>query len=448
MYHFRYRIVVITAVLLAGLFGCTTPSDTVADPTPDSTEEPAVRHATLSEADASPLPLLSSDNPDVEVQQQVLEVLDTLAAKGFDVTKQGVWIQTNETLLANVRGTQPFPAASVTKIATTLAALRVFEVDRRFATEFKTTGTVENGVLEGDLVVVGDFDPMFVWEDAIEVGNVLHDLGIDRVSGDLIIAGNFYMNFEEDVAYSGELLQQGLNAKLWTLEAETQYRTLPSDTPRPQVEIAGTVRVVSEPPAETTLLVRHESVPVAELLKLMNRYSNNAIAHTFAKAMGGSEVVVREVLAATGVPADELQLINGSGLGEENQISPRTAVAMYLAINRELESEEMTVSDVVAIAGLDNGILLARPLPRLATIKSGSLNGVSTISGGLPTRDRGVVWFAMMNGGTDTETLRSTQERLLQTLESQWGAVETPPKELATNDDRTEWQSRNEVVAR
>lgn len=444
MQQFCHRPLLPTLLLLTTLVGCTATPDTAATSTSQPPANTDVRQAAISETPSPPL--LSPENPDAAVQQQILEILDGLAAKGFDAAKQGVWIQTHDTLLANVRGTTPFPAASVTKIATTLAALRVFEVDRRFVTEFRTTGTLQNGVLDGDLVVVGNLDPMFVWEDAIEVGNLLNQLGIDRVSGDLILAGTFYMNFEEDVAYSGELLKQGLNANLWNAEAETQYRTLPPDTPRPQLDIAGTVRVVSDPPENARLRIRHESIPVAGLLKQMNRYSNNAIAHTFAKAMGGADVVVREVLAATGVPEEEIQLINGSGLGKENQISPRTAVAMYLAINRELASRNMTVSDVVAIAGVDEGILLVRPLPRLATIKSGSLNGVSTISGGLPTRDRGVVWFAMMNGGTDTETLRSTQEALLQALESQWGAVDTLPRELATNGETSQWRSRNQSI--
>ncbi|MBP0000275.1 MAG: D-alanyl-D-alanine carboxypeptidase [Cyanobacteria bacterium SID2] len=445
MTRFSNRIFVsILTLSIAHLVGCTATSEPQASI--ETPSETSVRQATTDLVEANDSRLLSPDAPDAQVQQQIEQYLDTLAANGFDPTQQGVWIQTEETLLANRRGTTPFPAASVTKIATTLAALRVFEIDRRFVTEFKTTGEIRDGVLNGDLVVAGNFDPMFVWEDAIEIGNLLNEQGIDRVKGNLVIAGTFYMNFEEEVAYSGELLKQGLNANLWTGEAQAQYQTLSPGTPRPQVEIAGDVRVVPEASANAQLLIRHESLPVPELLKLMNRYSNNSIAHTFANAMGGADVVVREVLEATGVPPMEIQLTNGSGLGRENQISPRTAVAMYLAIERELKPHNLTVSDVVAIAGVDDGILSPRSLPTLAVIKSGSLNAVSTISGGLPTQQRGVVWFAVMNGGADTEILRLEQERLLNRLESQWGKVETLPPELAVDRSRVQLQPRNEVM--
>jgi D-alanyl-D-alanine carboxypeptidase/D-alanyl-D-alanine-endopeptidase (penicillin-binding protein 4) len=141
------------------------------------------------------------------------------------------------------------------------------------------------------------------------------------------------------------------------------------------------------------------------------------------------------VLAATGIDPAEIQFSNGSGLGRENQLSPRAAVMMFQAIQRELVPEGLTVADVVAVVGVDAGILQARSLPKHAVLKSGSLDGVSTIAGGIPTKN-GVIWLAVMNGGDDTEALRSAQESLIAELEAYGGKPEAIAPELAPTPNR------------
>jgi D-alanyl-D-alanine carboxypeptidase/D-alanyl-D-alanine-endopeptidase (penicillin-binding protein 4) len=404
---------------------------TACQPQPSSTADPN-RTATQTNTDAiAPAPdpqpvaqtLLAPTNPDPTVQAIVDRYLDQLAALGFDRTQQSVWVQTNDRLLAQWQGTQRLPAASVTKIATTLTALRELGVDRRFNTEVGIVGTVADGVLTGDLVVVGDRDPMLVWEDAIAIGNALNVQGIRQVTGDLVVVGDWLMNFEADTATAAELLAIGLDASRWTEEARSQHATLTPGTPEPQVAIGGIVRTVAidAKPANVQPLLTYASRPLVELLDQMNRYSNNIIAQSLADTAGGAIALEREVIATTGIDPNEIQLINGSGLGRENQLSPRAAVMMFRAIQRELAPEGLTVADVVAVAGVDAGILQARPLPKQAVLKSGSLDAVSTIAGGIPTAS-GVIWFAVMNGGDDTEALRSAQESLIAELEAYGGA--------------------------
>ena len=80
---------------------------------------------------------------------------------------QGVWIQSGPMLMANHQGTTPLPAASLTKIATSLVALKTWGPDYQFDTLVSVTGPVVNGVLQGDLVITGGGDPMFVWQEGI-----------------------------------------------------------------------------------------------------------------------------------------------------------------------------------------------------------------------------------------------------------------------------------------
>ncbi len=386
------------------------------------------------------------NNPIPATNAEIQQYINVLAAKGFAKETQGVWIQSGNTLLANHQGTVPLPAASVTKVATTLAALQTFGPEHQFVTLIQATGPIENGDLQGDLVIQGGEDPFFVWEEAVAVGNLLNQMGIKRVTGDLVIVGKFYMNFKADPQTAGNMLKLGLNSQSWPAEAQTQFQTLPPGTPRPVVAIAGSVQVSPSTPSNSRPLVRHFSFPLAELLKKMNSYSNNFMADMLANSVGGAKVVSYKAAAAAGVPQAEIQVINGSGLGLVNRVSPRAAIAMFLAIERYLQSSNMTVADIFTVVGQDEGILSERQLPPLSVVKSGTLNNVSALAGALPTQKQGTVWFAIMNVGENLQGFRTQQEALLKGFRTQWGAVQSLPPELTPNPTRKNKTSSNEIV--
>lgn len=386
------------------------------------------------------------DNLDPEINSQIENFIANLAIRGFARDKQGIWIQSPDTLLANRQGTTPLSAASVTKVATTLAALQTFGPTHQFVTAIGATGPLENGVLKGDLIIQGGEDPLFVWEEAIALGNTLNQLGIKRVTGNLAIVGKFYMNFEFDPLTSGTLLQQGFNSRTWPVEAETQYQTLPPDTPRPQVTFEGGVKVMPSAPVDLQPLARNYSKPLGELVKLMNLYSNNYMAQMLADSVGSANAVAKIAADAAGIPRKEIQLINGSGLGEENRISPRAACGMFLALDRALSPYNMTVADVVAIVGQDLGVLKNRQALDLSVIKTGTLNNVSSLAGVIPNQKHGQVCVAIMNAGRDAAQFRQEQDALLRKLLSQWGTVSTSPADLKPTPWHNGINSGNEIV--
>ncbi|MFP5270656.1 D-alanyl-D-alanine carboxypeptidase [Coleofasciculus sp.] len=439
---------VLSLTLVTFTAGCS-PQSNLSQPSVNEIDSVSVAEspaeAELAQKPAIPS-LASPDNPDPAIQGQIEQYMNSLAAKGFAKENHGIWIQAGNTLLANYQGTVPLPAASITKVATSLAALQTFGPDHQFITLIGATGAVENGVLQGDLVIAGGEDPFFVWEEAIALGNLLNQMGIQQVAGNLIITGKFYMNFEFDPLKSGTLLKQGLNAQLWTPEAQTQYQTLPPDTPKPQVAIAGSVQVSPTPPSNVQPLIRHSSFPLAELLKKMNQYSNNKMAEMIANSVGGANVVAQKAAAAAGVPQAEITLVNGSGLSDQNKISPRAASGLFLAIARYLQPYNMSLGDILAIVGQDEGILNERPLPPFAIVKSGSLNSVSALGGALPTQQQEIIWFSTMNMGYNLEGFRAQQEALLQNFISQWGSVQSLPETLQPNPERTSKTSSNEIL--
>ncbi len=365
------------------------------------------------------------------VQTYLKELVTTKVVEQNLAESQGIWMQSGPMLMANHQGTTPLPAASLTKIATSLVALKTWGPDHQFDTLVSVTGPMVNGVVQGDLVITAGGDPMFVWEEAIALGNTLNKMGIKQVKGNLVISGNFAMNFQRQPMLAGLLLKQTLNSATWGRPANYIHSIMPKGTPKPKVVITGAVKFQAQPNPRQTLLVRHRSLPLKQLIKEMNVYSNNEMAEMLAESVGGAAVVQSTAAYLARVPQSEIQLINGSGLGTENRISPRAACSMLMAIQGEASTHQLNLADLFPTSGFDRrGTLHARHLPSATVIKTGTLRDVSALAGVMPTRDRGLVWFAIINRGTNVWSLRTGQDQLLQRVVQQLQVPPTVPTAL------------------
>lgn len=394
--------------------------------------------------------------PDAQTTQKIQDYLKRLNIPGIPPQPNGIWMQTAQTLLANEQGTTPLGAASLTKVATSLVAIQTLGVDHQYITEIRTTGEVKNGILNGDLWLQGGEDPLLVWEEAIALGNLLNQAGIKKVNGNLIIRDKFYMNFETDPVKSGELWREAINANTWSGEAEAAHATLSKNAPKtqpptpiakPQVVITGSVKTGSNIPLNSQLVIRHYSLPLTELVKKMNQYSNNPMAEMIADSVGGGKIVAQKAAMAIEVPEIEIQLENGSGLSPKNLISPRAAVGLFLALDKLMAANNLSIADTLTILGQDPGVLESRPLPPTGVAKSGTLNTVSALGGVLPTERYGLVWFAVLNNGDiDLDKARREQEAFLNTLLKDWQLAKTAPLQLTASATRKNKTSRSEIL--
>ncbi len=358
---------------------------------------------------------------DSQVETIVNQYLDNLASQGLIKDQQGVWIQSDWAIDSDHRGKIPAPAASLTKVATSIASLQKWGLDHRFTTSIYTSGKINNGVLEGDLIVEAGGDPFFVWEEAIALSSKLEKLGIQTITGNLIIVGNWQMNYEENPQKSGELLKQALNAKNWSYSVEKQYQDIKDSFFRPQITIQGAVKVVKNKPDKAELLLTHQSLTLREILRLMNVYSNNKIAESLAQQLGGGQKIAQITAQVINIPQEEILLQNGSGLGVDNRISPRAAARMFMALNGFLENTNYNLGDLFPVSGIDpKGTIEARNMPIGIPCKTGTLAVVSALAGVIPTSEREKVYFAIINYGNDLDNLRNQQDLLLHNLENHW----------------------------
>lgn len=127
-----------------------------------------------------------------------MEPFATVLARKFKNTStqalasiQFVRVQDNQVIYASHSNERLSPA-SVTKVITAAAALSKFGPVHTFNTRFVHSGNRKDSVINGDLVVIGDGDPLFVSEKLWQVAADLRSMGIATIKGDLVIDNSLF----------------------------------------------------------------------------------------------------------------------------------------------------------------------------------------------------------------------------------------------------------------
>ncbi|TDJ65117.1 MAG: D-alanyl-D-alanine carboxypeptidase/D-alanyl-D-alanine-endopeptidase, partial [Proteobacteria bacterium] len=92
-----------------------------------------------------------------------------------------------ESPVVSLNPTVPRNPASAIKLLTTFVALDVLGPTYTWPTELYALGPINNGVLDGDLVLKGYGDPYLVVEEFWKMLGALRDQGVATINGDLVI---------------------------------------------------------------------------------------------------------------------------------------------------------------------------------------------------------------------------------------------------------------------
>lgn len=104
-------------------------------------------------------------------------------------------LQSGQTI-ASASPLRTLPPASVAKILTALYALDRLGPAFRFRTQLAYTGTLANGRLNGDLVLVGGGDPTLTTDGLAQLAAQAKDAGLREVSGRFLVWGGYLPNSE------------------------------------------------------------------------------------------------------------------------------------------------------------------------------------------------------------------------------------------------------------
>jgi D-alanyl-D-alanine carboxypeptidase/D-alanyl-D-alanine-endopeptidase (penicillin-binding protein 4) len=342
---------------------------------------------------------------------------------------------------------QAFNPASAVKLATALTALRTFGPQYRFTTAVWTNGTFDKatGTITGDLYISGR-DPSFHYEHAVQIARELNRQGVRTVTGDLIVAPRFTMNFDSSTQRSGEQLYDTLDATRRNAAATQAMRDslllnsermiagnnmiIGSETvalSAPSVAVMGAVYVDSVPREARTLLV-HRSSQLVDVLKVLLCYSNNFMAERIGDTLGGPESVRRTLISSAGVPSWNVSLASTSGLGV-NRVTPRAMMKVLRALRDELAKNHLELSDILPVAGVDPGTLRKRyttyPSRGSVIAKTGTLTrtdgGASALVGEMHTTTNETLLFVIFNQRGSVVRFRENQDRLVTQIQNSHG---------------------------
>lgn len=339
--------------------------------------------------------------------------------------------------------------ASNMKLFTTATALARFEPDDRIPTRLWRTGRLDRGVLEGDLWLVGGGDPSLgspafydtyyggLGTNLFSLVAAVRRAGISRVTGRLYADDTLFDRFR-GVADSGYATSPYIGP-LSALSFNAGYagptpQRFSSNPPRlaaaklaqalrragVQIRSEVALRRLPQTPSRDQLGVTL-SPRMSVLVNATNVYSNNFFAEMLLKRLGakfggrgstraGATVVERFARKqASGVHA-----VDGSGLTATNRASP-AEVGRLLESMRESFAGGRFVGSL-AIAGRE-GTLAERmrgsPAERRCRAKTGTIYGVSALSGYCFNRSGKVMVFSiLMNGVRDVYRARLEQDRM------------------------------------
>ncbi|HZN27395.1 MAG TPA: D-alanyl-D-alanine carboxypeptidase/D-alanyl-D-alanine-endopeptidase [Burkholderiales bacterium] len=173
--------------------------------------------------------------------------------------------------------------------------------------------------------------------------------------------------------------------------------------------VTGTVRD-GQAPAGARTLTSARSPAVSEIVRDINKYSNNVMARQLFLTLGASgsgapgtmakaRQVIRQWLAQKGLAMPELVMENGSGLSRMERISARSMGEMLLdAFHSPVMPEFIASLPIVAADGTMRKRLPNAQVAGQAHIKGGTLTGVRAIAGYvLDARGRRVVVVFIVN---------------------------------------------------
>ncbi|MCB5191153.1 D-alanyl-D-alanine carboxypeptidase/D-alanyl-D-alanine-endopeptidase [Methylobacillus arboreus] len=140
-------------------------------------------------------------------------------------------------------------------------------------------------------------------------------------------------------------------------------------------------------------LVTHHSEPLSEIIRTINKYSNNLMVRQLFLTIAAERVdspameadgihAVRAWLASKGLYFPELVLENGSGLSRNEQIAARHMAAFLLAAYASpVMPEYLSALPIPSVDGTMANRLRTSPARGNAHLKTGTINGVSALAG-------------------------------------------------------------------
>lgn len=337
----------------------------------------------------------------------------------------GAWVDSGETADAYQEDLGLIPASSF-KVVTAYCTLKELGVGARFATRFLSEAPITGGKI-GNLWVEGEGDPVLVIERLWLVVQELKKMGLREITGDLVLDNSYFDSFDypgrlenSHRAYNAPTSALAVNfnsVNLGTPE-EPVYRSIEDPTRNfgstfsqllkdNGITFHGKIREGKA--SNQIVLFEAKSKRLGFIVNDMNKFSNNFIAEQLVKVLGAKHfgapgstqkgtAALTACLQAIGIDEKNFHIENGSGLSYKNKISAKDLVKVLLAGYHDFSIQPEFVASL-SVNGVD-GTMEKRKSPaeleKTFRGKTGSLNGVSSVAGFVPSADGRLLAFTIL----------------------------------------------------
>jgi D-alanyl-D-alanine carboxypeptidase/D-alanyl-D-alanine-endopeptidase (penicillin-binding protein 4) len=348
--------------------------------------------------------------------------------------------------------TAPLTGASTQKLLTATALLLALGPDARLQTTAVAASAPANGVVAGDLFVVGGGDSLLAtpaWRDhftrdgrAINdvdgLAQAIVDAGVTRIDGGIVGDGTRYDDvryhpawprrfFDQDVVGPIDALMTNDGFAAFPPTGEGDAATVPATDPGADAARVLTERlrargvtVAGEPragraPEGAAPVASLPSLTVREMVAEMLNQSDNETAEAAIKEVGRTAAgegswtagaqAATQLLTDAGVQLENVAIVDGSGLSIENDLTCNTLVDVLTR-----EETGPVIREGLSVAG-ETGTL-AEPWDGTAAdgrlrAKTGTLRNATALAGEIDLNQGGVVTFAYVANVPDPNEVTS-----------------------------------------
>jgi D-alanyl-D-alanine carboxypeptidase/D-alanyl-D-alanine-endopeptidase (penicillin-binding protein 4) len=420
--------------------------------------EPASAAASTSASAAAVTPVLSARRVPALIAAPVAD--RRLAAHLTDLASSSpgtscLTVAVDGRMVFSSNATTPLIPASVEKLQTAEAALTKLGPTTVFTTSVKSTSQPGDGVVDGNLWLVGGGDPLLMTDayaahfrnqpvtrtSLEQLADQIVAAGVHEVHGSVVGDDSRYDRARgvpqwagqdisaDDIGPLGALMvNDGLTQFPPTFNAHVPPNVAAADPAQDAanqltlllqargVEVAGPAQSGTAP-QNNVELTKIDSKPVDQLVGEMLRESDNETAELLTKELGlhdngggttaNGTAVIHQTLQDKGLPMDGTTEVDGSGLSRSNQTTCGFIQALL-----DSEGPGSTLANDLAVAGQTGTLalrFLGTPLVGQLRAKTGTLNQVTALAGYVQTAKGSHVSFAYV--------------------------INLPPPQRVTNDD-------------
>tara|TARA_B110000116_G_scaffold177691_1_gene153809 strand:+ start:4079 stop:5674 length:1596 start_codon:yes stop_codon:yes gene_type:complete len=462
-------------------------------------------------------PVSETDPSIVQLNDQISKLVMSGVERSEDWGALVVSLEHGDTLFSYSKDKTLSPASNM-KLFTTAAALHFLGSKFRYQTFLYYDGPIQNGHLQGDLILYGTGDPgiseRFLESKTLMYENFLLSLeqaGVKVIDGDIIGDGTYFSGPEIAPEWNPKDLNDWFAAPISALSLDENMitlRILPSltigapprihldhenfplaiyntartvsgrptaplwldrKTPDSEIHIYGQIEngnagvwrrlTVADPellaaselkqillsngvevqgrPKSVSdrdfsrinkntyqdsignfvqpprLLDRHTSPEIMEYLKVLNHESHNLIAEMLLKTIGkltgetgsfegGARTIRKFLEEEVGIQQKDFKISDGSGLSPSNEATPRAFIQLLTYIAEA--GQWKTFLSTLPEAGQSLRRMYRTPAIRNLKAKTGTIEGVSALTGVVKTRDGEELLFSLISN-----ELRSTR---------------------------------------